>query len=97
MKTVFGESADQLYVSATKSMHGHMLGASGAMEVVLTVLALARQQIPLTANLEQVSADCEGVRHVMGSGLSDVSFEAAVSNSFAFGGSNAVLAFRKTG
>jgi 3-oxoacyl-[acyl-carrier-protein] synthase II len=97
LKAVFGESADQLYVSATKSMHGHMLGASGAMEAVLTVLALARQQIPPTANMEQVSADCEGVRHVMGSGLNDVSFKAAVSNSFAFGGSNAVLAFRKTG
>lgn len=95
LKTVLGEAADKVYVSATKSMHGHMLGAAGAMEPAITVLALARQQIPPTAHLEQVSADCLGMRHVIGTGLSDVSFKAALSNSFAFGGSNAVLAFRK--
>ena len=95
LKEVFGQDASRLCVSATKSMHGHMLGAAGAMEAAITVLALARQQIPPTANLEQVSADCEGVRHVMGAGLSDVPFKAAISNSFAFGGSNAVLVFRQ--
>ncbi len=97
LKIAFGASAPGLYVSSTKSMHGHLLGAAGAMEAVITVLALARQEIPPTANLETVSADCEGVHHVMGSGLHDVSFEAAISNSFAFGGSNAVLAFRRAG
>lgn len=95
LRTVFGDAAPQLAVSSTKSMHGHLLGAAGAMEAAITVLALARQEIPPTANLQQVSADCEGVRHVMGSGLRDVSFGAALSNSFAFGGSNAVLAFRQ--
>ena len=95
LKTAFSDAAPGLRVSSTKSMHGHMLGAAGAMEAVITVLALARQQIPPTAHLQQVSADCEGVCHVMGSGLSDVSFEAAISNSFAFGGSNAVLVFRR--
>ena len=94
LKMVFGDHAANLPVSATKSMHGHLLGATGAMEALITVLALARQEIPPTAHLEEVAADCQGVRHVMGEGLRGVPFQAAVSNSFAFGGSNAVLAFR---
>ena len=94
LKRVFGDHAANLPVSATKSMHGHSLGAVGAMEALITVLALARQEIPPTAHLEQVAENCQGVRHVMGEGLRDVPFQAAVSNSFAFGGSNAVLAFR---
>jgi 3-oxoacyl-[acyl-carrier-protein] synthase II len=97
LKSVFGDASSQLCVSSTKSMHGHTLGAAGALEAAITVLALTRQQVPPTAHLEQVSPDCEGVRHVMGTGLSDVSFKAAISNSFAFGGSNAVLAFRLVG
>ena len=94
LKTVFGDHAAKLPVSATKSMHGHLLGAAGAMEALITVLALFRQEIPPTANLDDVAANCTGVRHVMGDGLRGTSFKAAVSNSFAFGGSNAVLAFR---
>jgi 3-oxoacyl-[acyl-carrier-protein] synthase II len=94
LKTVFGDHAAKLPVSATKSMHGHLLGAAGAMEALITVLALYRQEIPPTAHLDEVADNCTGVRHVMGDGLRDVSFKAAVSNSFAFGGSNAVLAFR---
>lgn len=91
---VFGAYAPDLLVSATKSMHGHSLGAVGAMEAVITVLALARQVIPPTAHLEQVAENCTGVRHVMGDALRDVPMRAALSNSFAFGGSNAVLAFK---
>ncbi len=94
LKLVFGEHAQHLPVSATKSMHGHSLGAVGAMEAVITVLALARHAIPPTAHLSQVADDCTGVRHVMGAALRDVPLQAALSNSFAFGGSNAVLAFK---
>ena len=94
LKTVFGDHAAKLPVSATKSMHGHLLGAAGAMEALITVLALYRQEIPPTAHLDEVADNCTGVRHVMGDGLRGTSFKAAVSNSFAFGGSNAVLAFR---
>ena len=94
LRQVFGAHAEHLAVSATKSMHGHSLGAVGAMEALITVLALARKAIPPTAHLEQVAEDCLGVQHVMGSGLRDVPLQAALSNSFAFGGSNAVLAFR---
>jgi 3-oxoacyl-[acyl-carrier-protein] synthase II len=96
LKIVFGDHAANLPVSATKSMHGHLLGAAGAVEALITVLALARQEIPPTAHLDEVAADCLGVRHVMGEGLRGMSFKAAVTNSFAFGGSNAVLAFRST-
>jgi 3-oxoacyl-[acyl-carrier-protein] synthase II len=96
LKQVFGAQAEHLAVSATKSMHGHSLGAVGATEALITVLALARQAIPPTAHLDQVAEDCLGVRHVMGSALRDVPLQAAISNSFAFGGSNAVLAFRAT-
>jgi 3-oxoacyl-[acyl-carrier-protein] synthase II len=94
LKQVFGTHAEHLAVSATKSMHGHSLGAVGATEALITVLALARQVIPPTAHLEQVAQDCQGVRHVMGNALRGVPLQAAISNSFAFGGSNAVLAFR---
>ena len=94
LKMVFGDHAASLPVSATKSMHGHLLGAAGAIEALITVLALARQEIPPTAHLEEVAENCKGVRHVMGEGLKGMSFKSAVSNSFAFGGSNAVLAFR---
>lgn len=94
LRQVFGDHAPQLLVSATKSMHGHSLGAVGAMEALITVLAIARQAIPPTAHLEQVAEDCVGVRHVPCTGLHDQPLQAALSNSFAFGGSNAVLAFR---
>jgi 3-oxoacyl-[acyl-carrier-protein] synthase II len=94
---VFGEYAGDLPVSSTKSMHGHTLGAAGAIEALVTVLALSRGEIPPTANLREVAAECEGVRHVMGEGLRQLDLRSALSNSFAFGGSNAVLAFLSVG
>lgn len=94
LRTVFGEHAADLLVSATKSMHGHLLGAAGAVEALITVLALARRAVPPTAHLAEVAPDCTGVHHIQGQGMEDVSLAAALSNSFAFGGSNAVLAFK---
>ena len=95
LKQVFGDLASGLPVSATKSMHGHLLGAAGAIEAVVTILALREQAIPPTAHLAGGGIDpaCEGVDHVI-SGRKNVPLKAALSNSFAFGGSNAVLAFR---
>lgn len=95
LRTVFGERAKSLPVSATKSMHGHMLGAAGAIEAIATVLALREQAIPPTAHLNADNLDpaCSGVDHVF-TGRHGVPLRAALSNSFAFGGSNAVLAFR---
>jgi 3-oxoacyl-[acyl-carrier-protein] synthase II len=93
LKTLFGDYADRLAVSATKSMHGHQLGAAGAIEAIVTVLALREQAIPPTAHLGEIDAACLGVDHVR-SARRDLPLRAALSNSFAFGGSNAVLAFR---
>ena len=91
---VFGQRAAQLPVSATKSMHGHLLGAAGAIEAISTVLALREQAIPPTAHLEgNLDPACTGVDHVF-EGRPGQTLRAALSNSFAFGGSNAVLAFR---
>jgi 3-oxoacyl-[acyl-carrier-protein] synthase II len=93
LKAVFAERAATLPVSATKSMHGHLLGGSAAIEAIVTVLALRDRAIPPTAHLAELDPACAGVDHVTtarhGSPL-----RAALSNSFAFGGSNAVLAFR---
>lgn len=95
LKQVFAERAPRLAVSATKSMHGHLLGASGAIEALVTVLSVSRRALPPTAHLAgHVAADCAGVDHVV-EGRTDVALAAALSNSFAFGGSNAVLAFRR--
>ena len=94
LKTVFGDHAPSLAVSATKSMHGHLMGAAGAIEALATVLALREQAIPPTAHLQgRLDPACEGVDHVF-EGRQGVPLVAALSNSFAFGGSNAVLAFR---
>ena len=94
LREVFGERAARLPVSATKSMHGHLLGAAGAIEAIATVLALREQALPPTANLaNNLDPACAGVDHVT-AGRRNVPLRAAISNSFAFGGSNAVLAFR---
>jgi 3-oxoacyl-[acyl-carrier-protein] synthase II len=94
LQGVFGERAAALPVSATKSMHGHLLGAAGAIEAIATVLTLREQVIPPTANLAgNLDPACAGVDHVL-TARRDRPLRAALSNSFAFGGSNAVLAFR---
>ncbi|WP_428826235.1 beta-ketoacyl-[acyl-carrier-protein] synthase family protein [Azonexus sp. IMCC34842] len=93
LRAVFGERASRLPISATKSMHGHQLGAAGAIEAIVTVLALRDQAIPPTAHLATLDPACIGVDHVR-SVRRDQPLRAALSNSFAFGGSNAVLAFR---
>jgi 3-oxoacyl-[acyl-carrier-protein] synthase II len=93
LKAVFGKRAARVPVSATKSMHGHQLGAAGAVESVITVLALRDQAIPPTAHLDEIDPTCAGVDHVTFA-RRGVPVRAALSNSFAFGGSNAVLAFR---
>lgn len=93
LKAVFGELAEKLPVSATKSMHGHLLGGSAAIEAVITVLALRDGVIPPTAHLVEIDPACAGVDHVT-TARHGQPLRAALSNSFAFGGSNAVLAFR---
>jgi 3-oxoacyl-[acyl-carrier-protein] synthase II len=94
LRAVFGAHAQDLPVSATKAAHGHMMGATGAVEALLTVLALHTGVLPPTAHLTAVDPACEGVAHIRGEALRATGARAALSNSFAFGGSNAVLAFK---
>ena len=93
LRTLFGARAPGLAVSATKSMHGHLMGAAGAIEALITVLAVHSGSIPPTAHLQEIDPACVGVDHVMGTGRRGVGVPLALSNAFAFGGSNVVLAF----
>ncbi|MCX6623044.1 MAG: beta-ketoacyl-[acyl-carrier-protein] synthase family protein [Acidobacteria bacterium] len=93
IRAVFGDLADRIPVSSTKSMHGHALGAAGALEAVATVLALQSGLIPPTANFIELDPNCP--IDVVANQARTVQAEAALSNSFAFGGLNAVLAFRR--
>jgi nodulation protein E len=93
IREVFGAHAPNVLVTSTKSMHGHALGAAGAIEAVATLLALADQCVPPTANFTTLDPECD--IHVVANQATAASFECALSNSFAFGGLNAVLAFRR--
>lgn len=94
IRTLFGTRAADIPVSSTKSMHGHQMGAAGAVEAIISVLALHRDLLPPTAHLQTPDQACEGVRHISGTALAGSGARHALSNSFAFGGSNAVLVFR---
>src|SRR5579864_4353409 len=93
IRKVFGAHADRLAVSSTKSMHGHTLGAAGAIEAVATLLALANGVLPPTANYNVPDPACD--LDVIPNQARPAQVEWALSNSFAFGGLNAVLAFRR--
>lgn len=90
IKQVFGAHAANIPVSSSKSMHGHLMGATGAVEFMAAVLALQNQAIPPTINLRQADPECD-LDYVPNQGRTDVRLDAVMSNSFAFGGSNAVL------
>lgn len=95
LRQYFGAAAANLAVSATKSMHGHLMGASGAIEALITVMSVHKGMIPPTAHRSSLDPGCVGVDHVLGDGREVGSLPLALSNSFAFGGSNVVLAFRQ--
>jgi nodulation protein E len=92
IREVFGAHADKLAVSSTKSMHGHALGAAGALEAIATVLALHYGILPPTANYNERDPECD-LDYIPNQPRTQ-QVEAALSNSFAFGGLNAVVAFR---
>jgi 3-oxoacyl-[acyl-carrier-protein] synthase II len=94
IRTVFGEHANKLAVSSTKSMHAHLMGATGAVEFMAAVLALHHQAIPPTINLDEPDPACD-LDYVPNVGRREVPLTAVMSNSFAFGGSNAVLIARR--
>ncbi len=93
IKTVFDYEAERLIVSSTKSMHGHLLGAAGAIEAIASILALQNNIVPPTINLHHPDPDCD--LNYAAHDAVERPLDVALSNSFAFGGQNAVLAFGK--
>src|SRR5690606_25193228 len=93
VKAVFGEHAYKLVMGSTKSMTGHLLGAAGAVESVISLLVCRHGTIPPTINFREADPDCDldyaHNRRV------DRPVEIAISNSFGFGGHNVCLAFRR--
>lgn len=93
IRQAFGAHAERLVVSSTKSMHGHAMGASGALELVAVVNALRAGVVPPTANLDVADPACD--LDYVPNVARTMPLRAALSNSFAFGGLNAVLAVKR--
>ena len=93
IKKVFGSGADRVAVSSTKALHGHLLGASGAVELIAAVMALRTGTIPPTCHYEESDPLCD-LDYVPNVARKDNGLRAVMSNSFAFGGTNAVLVAR---
>ncbi|UOA14852.1 MULTISPECIES: beta-ketoacyl-[acyl-carrier-protein] synthase family protein [Sulfitobacter] len=91
---VFGTHADQLMISSTKSMHGHVIGGTGAVELLACIMALRDGVIAPTIGYEEPDPEC--ALDVVPNEARDARVDVALSNAFAFGGMNAVLALRRT-
>jgi 3-oxoacyl-[acyl-carrier-protein] synthase II len=93
VKAAFGEHAKRLAVNSTKSMHGHLLGAAGGVEALITVLAIHHQLSPPTINLVNPDPACD-LDYVPNTAR-EMAIDVGLSNSFGFGGTNGTLAFRR--
>ena len=93
VKAVFGEHAHKLAISSTKSITGHLLGAAGAVEAIISVKALQEGMLPPTAGYKNPDPECDLDYITQGARKSDAAY--AISNSLGFGGHNATLAFAK--
>ncbi|HEY2590865.1 MAG TPA: beta-ACP synthase, partial [Steroidobacteraceae bacterium] len=93
IKEVFGERAYAIPVSATKAMHGHLLGATGALELALALVTLERGVLLPTMHLKVPAPDCD-LDYVPNDARRGVAVRTVMSSSFAFGGTNAVLIAR---
>ena len=93
IKTVFGDHAYKLAVSSTKSMTGHLLGAAGGVEAIFSLLALSRGVLPPTINYTTPDPECD--LNYIPNQAQERKISTALSNSFGFGGTNAVLVFKK--
>ena len=93
VKRAFGDQARNLVINSTKSMTGHLLGAAGGVEALFTVLAIYHQVSPPTINIfnQDESCDLDYCANV----AREMKIEAAISNSFGFGGTNATVVFRR--
>ncbi len=94
IKAVFGAHAQKVPISATKAMHGHLLGAAGALECVLSLLAMQHQVALPTVHLNTPDPSCD-LDYVANVARDQVNARTMLSNSFAFGGTNAVLVLRQ--
>jgi 3-oxoacyl-[acyl-carrier-protein] synthase II len=90
IKKVFGDYACNVPISSTKSMHGHTMGAAGAIEFIVSVLAIKNQAVPPTINLDQPDPECD-LDYVPNIGRKGVTVNTVMSNAFGFGGTNAAL------
>jgi len=93
IKSVFGEHAKRLAVSSTKSMTGHLLGAAGGVEAIITALTIKHGMIPPTINVDNQDPECD--LDVVPNVARHAEVRTAMSNSFGFGGHNATLIFKK--
>jgi 3-oxoacyl-[acyl-carrier-protein] synthase II len=94
LRGVWGAAIDGLRVSSTKALHGHLLGAAGALEAVITVLSVHRRQLPPNAHCDSPDAAL-GLCLVPEAGAEAPQLQAAISSSFAFGGTNSTLLFTR--
>lgn len=94
LASVWGDALPGLRVSSTKALHGHLLGAAGALEAVITVLALQQRRLPPNAHCTSPDPAI-GLNLVLGGAADAPALNAAVSSSFAFGGTNSALVFRR--
>lgn len=94
VKNLFSKSLKKLHMSSTKSSTGHLLGASGAIESIFSILSIKSNIIPPTLNLDNISKDCDGINLVPHESIEkEVTY--SLSNSFGFGGTNASLIFKR--
>jgi 3-oxoacyl-[acyl-carrier-protein] synthase II len=93
VKTAFGESAGKVMMSSTKSMTGHLLGASGAIEAIISVMATKENYVPATINYRVPDENCD--LDIVANEGRNVEVDYAMSNSLGFGGHNASLIFKK--
>ena len=93
IKAVFGDAARRLSISSTKSMHGHALGASGSLELIAVIEAIRHGIVPPTINIEELDPECD--LDVTPCHARERRIRGAISNAFAFGGTNAVVAVKR--
>ena len=93
IKKAFADCYDKVLVSSTKSMTGHMLGASGAVEAIITALSVANDVVPPTVNYKVPDEECD--LDIVPNEARNVTVNAAISNSLGFGGHNATVLFKK--
>ena len=93
IKSAFGEHAGNLWVSSTKAVHGHLMGATGALELLISIVALERGVVPPTAHLDRPDPQCD--LDYVPNDAREMRLRIVMSNSFGFGGMNAVLIARR--